>query len=71
MASLLIKDLPPELHERLREAARRNHRSMAKQVIAMLEDALVSRPAALPQPLKGTFPLRQEWLDSVIREGRP
>ena len=40
MPGLLIKDLPPALHERLKEEAHRNHRSMTKQALAILEAGL-------------------------------
>jgi plasmid stability protein len=70
MASLLIKNVPPELHARLQETARRNHRSMTKQVIAILEVALGQEPTELPPLLKGAFPLDQDWLDRAIADGR-
>ena len=37
MASITIKSLPPTLHEGLKEAARRNHRSLQGEIIACLE----------------------------------
>jgi plasmid stability protein len=70
MASILIKDIPTDLHERLREAAVRDHRSMSKEVIALLEAALVARPAELPPPIRAVFPLTQDWLEQAIAEGR-
>jgi hypothetical protein len=35
---MLIK-LPPELHEFLSELAKRNHRSMQQQVVALIDNA--------------------------------
>jgi plasmid stability protein len=70
MASILIKDVPAELHRRLREAAAKDHRSLNKEVIALLEGALAGRPAELPPPLGLAFPLTQEWLDEAISAGR-
>lgn len=71
MASVLIKDIPEDLHQRLKEAAARDHRSMSKQVIAILETALSSRPAKqLPTPIRLPFPLTDEWLRQAIDEGR-
>jgi plasmid stability protein len=70
MSSILIKDIPEELHRRLREAATRDHRSLSKEVIALLEGALADRPAGLPPPLELAFPLIQEWLDQAVGEGR-
>ena len=40
MTGLLIKDFPPELHRRLKEAAARSHRSMTRQALVLLEQAL-------------------------------
>ena len=37
MPSITIKDLSPELHACLKEAARRNHRSLQGEIIACLE----------------------------------
>ena len=37
MASITIKGVPSELHEGLKEAARRNHRSLRDEIIACLE----------------------------------
>ena len=70
MPSILIKDIPPELHRRLREAATRDHRSLSKEAIALLEAALTERPAELPPPIELAFPLNREWLDRAVAEGR-
>jgi plasmid stability protein len=70
MASILIKDISPALHERLREAAERDHRSMNKEVIALLEAALGGPPADLPAPLRAAFPLSSDWLERAIADGR-
>ncbi len=73
MPSLLIKDMPPELHQRLREAAERDHRSMNRQAIAILEAALDLAPSGEPEfppPIKPAFPLTSEWLKRALAEGR-
>ena len=40
MASMLIKNLPDDLHQALKQRAKRHHRSLNKEIIALLEDAL-------------------------------
>ena len=70
MPSILIKDIPADLHERLREAATRDHRSMNKEVVALLEAALAERPAELPPPIRAAFPLTRDWLERAVAEGR-
>lgn len=37
MTALVIKKLPPALHSRLKARALRNHRSLTKEAIAILE----------------------------------
>ncbi len=73
MPSLLIKDMPPELHQRLREAAERDHRSMNRQAIAILEAALdpgSAEESGIPPPIKPAFPITSEWLEWALAEGR-
>jgi plasmid stability protein len=70
MPSILIKDIPAELHERLRQAALRDHRSLNKEVIALLEGALAAPSPQLPPPIQATFGLTTDWLERAISEGR-
>lgn len=74
MPGLLIKDFPPELHRRLKEEAARHHRSMTRQALALLEQALSSdtRNAAelLPKPIKPAKPVTLNDVVATIREGR-
>ena len=74
MPGLLIKDFPPELHRRLKEEAARYHRSMTRQALTLLEQAL-SAPARnaadlLPAPIKPKKPVTPNDVVAVIREGR-
>jgi plasmid stability protein len=43
MANVTIKDLPADLHERLKENARMNRRSLNAEVITLLEAAVEPR----------------------------
>ena len=74
MSGLLIKDFPPELHRKLKDEAARHHRSMTRQALALLEQALSSeiRNAAdlLPNPLKPAKPVTASNVVAIIREGR-
>jgi len=74
MSGLLIKDFPPELHRKLKEEAARHHRSMTRQALALLEQAL-STPAKnaaelLPKPIKPAKPVTMSNVVATIREGR-
>lgn len=72
MAALIIEDLPPELHLKLRESAARHRRSLPKEALAILEDALSRPPATLepPRPFKGRLPLTQDLLEQARAERR-
>jgi plasmid stability protein len=74
MPGLLIKDFPPELHRRLKQEAARYHRSMTRQGLALLEQALAApaRDAAdlLPDPLKPLKSVKSGDVVAVIRKGR-
>ncbi len=72
MSTLVIKNLPEELHARLKEQAQRHHRSVTKEVVSLIESGLgVQRSEAeLPPPveLKGGPETREET-EAVPRSG--
>lgn len=75
MSTLVVKNLPDELHERLRERAQRNHRSVTKEAIMLLEQGILAptarRPIKLPPPIKlKGGPVTTEWIEAAIAEGR-
>lgn len=72
MPGFVIKDLPKGLHRRLKTQAARHRRSMAKEVLALLERELAG-PAARPKaplPFTGRFALTDKFLDEAKRKGR-
>jgi hypothetical protein len=76
MPALVIKDFPPKLHRKLKEVSARHRRSMTQEALMMLEEALIREEASkrgtreFPPPVKGPFPLTDEFLDWAKREGR-
>ncbi len=76
MPGLLIKDLPPELHKKLKESAARHHRSMTKEALYLLERGLSTETfngvyqKEPPVPIKLDFRPNDEWVYAAIREGR-
>ena len=74
MPGLLIKDFPPELHRRLKQEAARHHRSIARQALALLEQALAARTRdaadLLPDPLKPVKAVTPGDVVAVIRKSR-
>lgn len=71
MPALVIKDLPVELHRKLREDAAEHHRSMTQEAICILEQGL-HRVRTIPpfKAYKGTLPLTNEFINTAKREGR-
>ncbi len=74
MSGLLIKDFPPDLHRKLKEEAARHHRSMTRQALALLEQALSAQPKnaveLLPRPIKPAKRVTKNDVVTAIREGR-
>jgi plasmid stability protein len=44
MPSITVKNIPPEVYEKLKQAAQVSHRSLNGEIIACLERAVASRP---------------------------
>ena len=77
MAGLLLTDFPDALHRKLTERAARNHRSMAREALAILE-AVLRGPAGPPTlkdidswRVKGAKPLSDDLLREARSVGRP
>ena len=73
MAGLLIRDIPPELYERLKASAKQHHRSINKEALTILEAVLESANLHqnIPVPLVGRFPITDDFLYDARNEGRP
>lgn len=71
MPAVIIRDMPTALHQRLKLEAERHHRSMNREAIVILEEALgAGEPAPLPAPVKLKKPVAPQWIVKIIREGR-
>lgn len=74
MATLTIRNLPPETIDSLKELARRNHRSMEQEVREILERHAGDRLSALEQIERlwasQTRKTSPEEIESWIGEGR-
>jgi len=47
---------------------------MNQEIIVLLEQSLAEeelQPSQLPPPLRGAFPIDDEWLQQAREEGRP
>jgi antitoxin FitA len=77
MCTLVVKNLPAQLHERLKAQAQQHHRSITKEAIALIEQGLLAPRASASQapPLPPLVrlpggPLTSEWIEAAIADGR-
>jgi plasmid stability protein len=73
MSTLVIKNLPDDLHARLKDQAERNRRSVTQEAISLIQVGLITPRIAprLPPPIKlkgGAITTRE--IEAAIDEGR-
>jgi len=81
MATLYVENVPDDIYKALRERARKNHTSIAAEVIGLLKDFVpterelrrrrklfrdLAKLRSQPSPSRGPFPSAEE----IIREDR-
>lgn len=75
MSTLVVKNLPEQLHERLKAQAQQHHRSITKEAIFLLEQGLLAKPRRAPLLLSPPYvlkggPLPIEQIEAAIEDGR-
>ena len=79
MPSITVKNIPPELYERLKQSAKANHRSINSEIIACIESMVYPRRIDPEQYLAearrlrekfGSYVVTDEEIDQAKREGR-
>ena len=79
MITLTIKNIPPEIYERLKIQAKNNHRSINKEAISILEKAVSIPPldveatiarARKIRELTSHYVITADEIESMINEGR-
>lgn len=79
MVTLTIKNIPPELYERLKIQAKNNHRSLNGEVISIIEQALSIPPIDVKATIERTRKIREltahytisaDEIEKMINEGR-
>lgn len=77
MAQILLRDVPDDVHERLRQRAEANRRSMNQEAVTILEEAVRDRagPPSLEEldalRIRGRGPLTDALLRGARGSGRP
>ena len=71
MPAIVLKDVPADLHRRLRDQAERNRRSMSQELLTIMERALLPLPPLSPvKPVKTKRRFTNAWLQKAVRGGR-
>ncbi len=71
MSTLNIKNLPNEIHESLKGRAEKNHRSLNREVAAILEQAVVEGPMPIGRTLPSQPPPMKPGRPTRLRRARP
>jgi len=79
MVSLTLKDIPPEVHRRLKERAHRNGRSLLSEAMTCLQQAVLSERIDVDEFVARATAVREQAavylteseLSKAKREGRP
>jgi plasmid stability protein len=77
MPGILIKDVPDDIHRKLKDRAARHRRSLHREALVILEQVLDdgAGPPSLEEVdrrrVRGNRPLTQELLEEARRTGRP
>ena len=78
--TITVKNIPPELYERLKQSAALHHRSINSEVIALIEASIAAKKrkpedflasAKTIREKTGRYELKQEFIDRAKRVGRP
>ncbi len=78
--TITVKNIPADLYAQIKESAARHHRSINREIIAIIEKALVPQKAspddllvaarALREKTK-KYELKRDFIEEAKREGRP
>lgn len=72
MSTLVVKNLPDDIHERLRQLAKRNHRSVTEQTIKLIELSVSGKEDTANRPslitVAGHRAMSREELETALND---
>ncbi len=68
MVAITIKNIPAELYERVKESAKKNHRSINNELITILENSLNIQPIDIEDTLNRTKRIRELTSRYVVKD---
>ena len=66
MVTITLKNVPPEIYERIKIQAKNSHRSINGEILSILEQAISIPPIDVKTTLERTRKLREMTADYVI-----
>ncbi len=68
MVAVTLKNIPPEVYERVKQSARINRRSINSELLAIIEQALLPRPLDVTETLERTRRVRELTAPYVVTD---
>ena len=72
MSTLVVENFPNDIHEGLRQLAKRNHRSVTEQAINLIESGVSAQPGTdnRPSPItaSGARAMSREELETALND---
>jgi plasmid stability protein len=68
MPTITVKNIPPEIYDRLKRSAQANHRSINSEIIACIERSVSSQPIDPSTILSRARSLREKTAEYVITD---
>ncbi|MFP4209103.1 MAG: FitA-like ribbon-helix-helix domain-containing protein [Wenzhouxiangella sp.] len=65
--SITLKNIPGPVYQRIKQAAKRNHRSMNNEIIACLEQSLTPHPVDLETRIAEARRLRERYIGPPLK----
>ena len=72
MPDILVRDISEEIKNKLKKQAKIHHRSVGKEIYAILEENLqgADKIRECPEPYQGAFKITNKFIDDAKQNGR-
>jgi len=72
MSDILIRNVPETMKQKLKIRAEKHHRSVSKEIYAILEESILEtyQIRETPKPYKGKFKVTDEFISDAKNAGR-
>ncbi len=72
MSDILIRNVPETMKQKLKIRAEKHHRSVSKEIYAILEESIIEtyQVRETPKPYKGKFKVTDEFISAAKNKNR-